>query len=103
MAFEAVPPRAGLRNDQQVRTRVFWAQRQAPLVPVTSVTRLGGQFFIFVAETDKGQTVAHQRAIRVGDLIGNDYVVLEGLKPGEKVIVSGTQLLADGTPVAPSS
>jgi RND family efflux transporter MFP subunit len=99
----AVPQSAGLRNDQQVRARVFWAQREAPLVPVTSVTRLGGQFFVFVAEADKGQTVAHQRAIRVGDLIGNNYVVLDGLKAGDKVIVTSTQLLADGMPVSPQS
>ena len=24
-------------------------------------------------------------------MVGNDYVVLEGIKPGDKVIVSGTQ------------
>jgi hypothetical protein len=27
--------------------------------------------------------------------------VLEGIKPGERVIVSGTQFLVDGAPVSP--
>jgi hypothetical protein len=39
----------------------------------------------------------------VGDLVGNDYVVLDGIKPGERLIVSSIQLLADGMPVIPQS
>jgi hypothetical protein len=30
-------------------------------------------------------------------------VVVNGLKPGEKVIVSGTQFLVDGVPVQPQA
>ena len=99
-----VPTHGGaFRNDQLVRARVFWAERQAPLIPVTSVTRLGGQFFAFVAEQKDGQTVAHQRSIKVGDLVGDSYVVLDGIKPGDRIIVTGTQTLADGVPVAPQT
>jgi hypothetical protein len=36
-------------------------------------------------------------------MVGNDYVVLEGIRPGDKVIVSGTQFLVDGAPVVPQS
>ena len=35
------------------------------------------------------------------ELIGNDYVVKSGLKPGERVIVSGIQKIGDGAPVKP--
>ena len=52
--------------------------------------------------TDNG-TVAKQRAVTLGDTIGNDYAVLGGLKPGDKVIISGTQFLIDGAPVQPIS
>ena len=52
---------------------------------------------------ENGQLVAHQRNITLGDLIGNDYVVLSGIKPGEKIIVSGTLVLADGAPVQPQT
>jgi multidrug efflux pump subunit AcrA (membrane-fusion protein) len=45
--------------------------------------------------------VAKQRAISLGDTIGNDYAITAGLKAGDKVIVSGTQFLVDGTPVRP--
>jgi multidrug efflux pump subunit AcrA (membrane-fusion protein) len=54
-----------------------------------------------VAEEEKGGLVARQKAIRVGEIVGNDYVVLEGIRPGDRVVVSGTQFLADGVPVKP--
>src|SRR5580692_10575831 len=64
-------------------------------------SRVGGQYFAFVAEDEKGKLVAHQKAVRIGDMAGNDYVVLEGIKPGDKVIVSGVQFLVDGATVSP--
>jgi hypothetical protein len=39
--------------------------------------------------------------IEVGDLIGNDYVVLSGINAGDKIIVTSVQMLADGMPVVP--
>ncbi|HEU4415242.1 MAG TPA: efflux RND transporter periplasmic adaptor subunit, partial [Candidatus Angelobacter sp.] len=91
------------RNAQQVHARVVWSERNAPVIPITAVTRLSGKMFAFVAEGAGQQAVARQRVIQVGDLIGNDYVVLDGIKPGEKIIVTSVQMLADGMPVAPTS
>jgi multidrug efflux pump subunit AcrA (membrane-fusion protein) len=70
-------------------------------VPVLAVSRLSGQYFAFVAEEDKGALVARQRPLKLGEIVGNDYVVLDGIKPGDRVIVSGTQFLLDGAPVTP--
>lgn len=91
------------RNAQQVHVRVVWSERPAPVIPVTAVSRLSGKMFAFVAEGQGQQSVARQRTIEVGDLVGNDYVVLDGIKPGEKVIVSNVQMLVDGMPVIPQS
>lgn len=91
------------RNAQQVHVRVVWSERPAPLIPVTAVSRLSGKMFAFVAEGEGQQAVARQRTIDVGDLTGNDYVVLNGIKPGDKVIVSNVQMLVDGMPVIPQS
>jgi multidrug efflux pump subunit AcrA (membrane-fusion protein) len=52
-----------------------------------------------VAEGKDGALVARQRPVKVGEIVGNDYVVLEGINPGDRVIVSGTQFLRDGAPV----
>jgi RND family efflux transporter MFP subunit len=91
------------RNEQLVKARVVWSTAPTPTVPVLAVTRIGGQSFVYVAaDSDKG-TVAKQRAVSLGDTIGNDYAVTDGLKAGDKVIVSGIQFLIDGAPVKPIS
>jgi RND family efflux transporter MFP subunit len=100
LAKAAVPnPKANLRIAQQVRAQVVWGNASGPVVPVLGVTRINGQFFVFVAEKEAKGTIARQRGVKVGEIIGNDYAVLDGLKPGEHLIVSGTQFLQDGTPV----
>jgi len=88
-----------LRIAQQVRTRITWGIREGPLVPVLAVQRINGQFFAFLAVKEANGTLARQRLLRLGDITGNSYPVLEGLKPGDHVIVSGTQFLQDGAPV----
>jgi RND family efflux transporter MFP subunit len=90
-----------LRNLQQIKARVVWTTSSIPVVPVLAVTRLGGQTFVYVATNQDGKYVAKQRPITIGDTVGNNYAVLSGLQNGEKVIVSGTQFLADGAPVQP--
>ncbi|MBC7882033.1 MAG: efflux RND transporter periplasmic adaptor subunit [Anaerolineae bacterium] len=95
--------RGQLRADQLVRARVIWKRQPGVFVPTSAVSHLGGQDFIFVAETKDGKTVARQRPAKLGDIIGSNYVVLQGLKPGEKLITTGIQILGDGAPVAPES
>jgi len=90
-----------LRTEQLVKARVIWTTTPAPTVPVLAVTRLGGQTFFYVAQADNGKFVAKQRAVTLGDTVGNNYAVEGGLNSGEKVIVSGTQCLVDGAPVQP--
>lgn len=90
-----------LRTEQLVKAKVIWSTAPAPTVPVLAVTRLGGQTFVYVAQSDNGKFVAKQRAVTLGDTIGNNYAVEAGLKNGDKVIVSGTQFLVDGVPVQP--
>jgi RND family efflux transporter MFP subunit len=92
------PPYA--RVLQFVRARVVWRSVEGLTVPMTSVTRIAGQYFCFVAEPGaQGGLVAKQKPIEVGQLIGNDYVVRSGLKAGETLIVSGIQKIGDGAPV----
>jgi RND family efflux transporter MFP subunit len=93
-----------LRQSQFIRARIVWGTHQNPQVPILAVSRLGGQYFAFVAEPQNGGSyVARQKALKIGQTVGNDYEVQDGLKPGDKVIVSGTQFLLDGVPVIPQS
>jgi RND family efflux transporter MFP subunit len=91
-----------LRTDQSVRARIVWSTAPAVTVPLVAVSRISGQYFVFVAEPgESGGLVARQRPVTVGPVVGNDYVVMSGLKAGDKVIVAGVQKIGDGAPVAP--
>jgi len=92
-------PDGRLRSSQYVRARIIWKTSEGLVVPVTAVLRISGQFFAFVAEDAGGKLVAKQRAIKVGPISGNNYPVLAGIKPGERVVTSGAQKLADGAPI----
>jgi len=91
-----------LRNAQLVKARVTWSSKPMPTVPVLAVTRLGGQSFVYVAQAaGPGKYLAHQKPVQLGDTVGNAYAVQSGLAPGEKVILSGLQILQEGFPVHP--
>ena len=93
-----------LRQSQFIRARIVWGTHQNPEVPILAVSRLAGQYFAFVAEPQNGGAfVAHQKPLTIGQTVGNNYEVRDGIKPGDKVIVSGTQFLLDGAPVIPQS
>ena len=104
-----------LRADQFARARVIWDRSPGVLIPTTAVTRLGGEAFVFVAEQQQPQPqqgqaqtqsqpakpllVARQKPVKLGVIQGNNYQVLEGLKPGERLVVSGILNLKDGAPI----
>jgi RND family efflux transporter MFP subunit len=92
-------PQGKLRIAQQIRAQVIWGTHEGPVVPVLSVTRINGQFFVFIAVNEGKGAVARQRLLKLGDTSGNSFAVIEGLKPGDHLIVSGTQFLQDGAPV----
>jgi RND family efflux transporter MFP subunit len=88
-----------LRMAQQVRAQVVWGAHEGTVIPVLAVTRINGEFFAFLAVKEGNGVVARQKLLKVGDTVGNDYAVLDGIKPGDHIIVSGLQFLRDGAPV----
>jgi RND family efflux transporter MFP subunit len=90
---------AKLRVAQQVTAQITWGIHEGPVIPVLAVLRINGQFFAFVAVNEGKGTVARQKPLKLGDTVGNDFVVLDGLKPGDHLITSGTQFLQDGMPI----
>ncbi|MBD2681994.1 MULTISPECIES: efflux RND transporter periplasmic adaptor subunit [Nostoc] len=112
-----------LLNGQSVQTKVIWDERPGILIPVTAVSRLGGETFVFVAEAPAQNSqpgapkaeapaqnskpaapklVAQQKPVKLGAIEGNSYQVLEGLKPGDKIVVSGILNLTNGVPITPA-
>jgi RND family efflux transporter MFP subunit len=91
-----------VRVMQYVRARIIWSNEPALAIPVVAVTRVAGQHFVFVAEQGEKGFVARQKAVTLGDVLGEDYIVRAGLDPGARIIVSNVQKLGDGAPVKPS-
>jgi multidrug efflux pump subunit AcrA (membrane-fusion protein) len=92
-----------LRPDQLLRARVVWGSHPGLRVPAPAVVRRSGQTFLYVAESKDGHLVAGQRSVRLGDVTSQGYEVLEGLKAGEQVIVSGVQKVTNGALLQPES
>jgi membrane fusion protein (multidrug efflux system) len=80
-------PKGQLRPGQFVRARVFGATRPAALrLPQRAVQDGAKGHFVWVIGAD-GK--AKQRAVEVGDWIGDDWFISDGLKAGERVVVDG--------------
>jgi RND family efflux transporter MFP subunit len=88
-----------LRVAQQVRAQVVWGFHEGTVIPILAVTRINGEFFAFLAVSEGKGVVARQKLLKVGDTVGNDYAVLDGIKGGDHIITSGLQFLQDGAPV----
>lgn len=87
------------RTDEYVNARITWKTDNDLVIPVLAVSRINGQYFAFLAQQGASGAVARQQQIQVGDILGNNYVVTGGLKPGDHIITSGFQFLVDGAPV----
>lgn len=96
------PVRSGLlRNAQMVEAQVIWSAKPTVVIPVLSVVRLNGTPFVYVMQEVNGHYEAQEKAITLGETVGNSYAVTDGIAPGQRVIVSGTQFLVNGMPVQP--
>jgi RND family efflux transporter MFP subunit len=91
-----------LRSGQLVRAQVVYEVRSALKMPTAAVTRQGTETFaLIVAPGDGGTPVAKRTPVDLGQIQGNDYEVVGGLDAGTQVVVSGLQLLRDGSPIQP--
>lgn len=97
-----------LRDGQRAQSKIVWNRTSGVLVPTTAITRVGGQAFVYAVdqkndEAGKAQTVVSQRPVKLGNVQGNSYVVLEGLKAGDKIATTNILKLRDGAPVQPEA
>lgn len=104
LAKAVFPNNNSLVDEQFVKARVIWSQAPGVLVPTEAISRIAGQNFVFVAQEKKGEEgktslIAKQKLVTLGAIQGQAYQVISGIKPGEKLIVSGILNLSDGTPV----
>ncbi|MEM9008131.1 MAG: efflux RND transporter periplasmic adaptor subunit [Cyanobacteria bacterium P01_F01_bin.86] len=112
-------PQGLLQDAQKVEARLIWSEQTGLLVPTSAITRLGGQTFVYIAETASPEElpppealppgmpmpeqVARLRPVQLGDIQGNNYQILSGIEAGETIVVSGILNLQDGTPILPAA
>jgi len=111
LAAEFPNPDAVLRPGGFGRVRFQSANNpNGLLVPQPAVIEIQGQYQVIVLNAENRATF---RPVKMGDRVGPNWLVTEGLKPGEKVVVEGVQkvqmfaaaappeLVKDGVPVVP--
>jgi RND family efflux transporter MFP subunit len=89
-----------LRPGQFVRVRV--TVRTLPgalLVPQRAINELQTSFELAVVGADNKAEI---RTVKLGERVGSLWVVEDGLKPGERVVVEGLQKVRDNEPVKPT-
>jgi membrane fusion protein, multidrug efflux system len=77
---------------------VIRTQQGALLVPQRSVSELQGGYQVAVVDSDNKVSI---RTVQAGDRVGNQWVIAEGLKPGERVVAEGIQKVRPGMQVTP--
>jgi membrane fusion protein (multidrug efflux system) len=73
-------------------------EKGALLVPQRAVTDVQGKYLVAVVGSDNKVQI---RNISVGDKFGGQWIVSEGLKPGDHIVAEGTQKVTDGGTVIP--
>ena len=88
-----------LRPGQFARVRAQTKTKQgALLVPQRAVTELQGSYQVAVVGPDNKVDI---RPVKVAERVGNLWVIDQGLKPGERVVVEGVQKVRAGASVNP--
>jgi membrane fusion protein (multidrug efflux system) len=78
-----------LRPGQFGRVRAVTSVKQgALLVPQRAVTEMQGSYRVAVVDADNKISI---RPVRVGDRVGQMWIIEEGLKAGERIVAEGTQ------------
>ena len=93
-------PEKLLRPGQFARVKIRGQViEDAILIPQRSVMELQGLHNVYVVDASN---TAEIREITVGAKVGSNWLITEGLKPGERVVYEGLQKVKDGTTVNPS-
>ncbi len=88
------------RPEQAVTTRLVLSQERGVTIPTDALTFIAGRAFAYVLGTGPdNKQVAQQRLVDVNHIESNRATVKSGIKPGDRLIVSGVQYLRDGVPV----
>jgi membrane fusion protein (multidrug efflux system) len=81
----------------RVRTAIR-VQKDALLVPQRAVSELQGGYQVAVVDAENKVSI---RSVKVGDRVGTQWIIADGLKQGDRVVAEGVQKVRAGTQVNP--
>jgi len=90
-----------LRPGQYGRVRIQTStKKDALLVPQSAVKEIQGGYQVAVVGGDNKASI---RPVKAGEKVGPMWVINEGLKPDDQVVVEGIEKVKDGTAVVPKT
>ena len=91
-----LPRASGASAGMFGRARFTTGSEKRLLVPASAVSEREGLYYLYVV--DKNHQ-ARLRMVTVGDPVGDQFPVLSGLNPGERIVAAGRERVTDGSPV----
>lgn len=90
-------PNSALLPGQFVRARIFAGNRaDGVLIPQRAVKLAADAASVMVLDA---KNIATPRPVKLGTMVAGQWAILDGLKPGDRVIVDGLQKVQPGQPV----
>ncbi len=91
-------PQGLLRSGNTGKIRLSLQHKDALLVPQSATIDMQDKVFVFaVADSNK----VKKQVITVEGKAGDNYIVKDGIKPGDRIVLSGFDHLQDGTVIQP--
>lgn len=102
ITLRAVFPNAQnlLRSGNTGKVRLLQLHNDAILVPQSATVEVQDKIFVYtVGDSNK----VSKQPLRISGKSGTDYIVKEGVKPGDRIVYSGLDHLTEGIVISPQN
>lgn len=89
----------GMVASLEIAGAVAESQLAIPLAAIVRSPQHADGYAVFVIEESGGTARAKMRAVTLGEMVSNGVIVTSGLRAGDRIIVSGAKIVADGEAV----
>jgi membrane fusion protein, multidrug efflux system len=87
-----------IRTGNTGKVRLVRSHKDAILVPQAATVEVQDRIFVYTLNKDNKTT---RQAITVIGTSGNQYLIKDGVKPGDRIVVSGVDRLKEGVEIKP--
>ncbi len=87
-----------LRNGSTGTLKISETKKDVLLIPQVATTELQDKTFVFVLDDNN---VVSRRAIKIGGTSKNNYIITDGLRSGDRILVTGLDKISEGSKITP--